>query len=120
MMDSELLTNRVRDALAGNPITVKRMFGGTTFLLNGNMLCCVSDKGLMARVGAAAEPAALRQPYAAPCLGAGRRMAGFILIQPQGVATGAGLTAWLEMARAHVGDLPPKQSKSAKQKTKRR
>jgi hypothetical protein len=39
------------------------MFGGNTFLLDGTMLCCASPKGLMVRVGAAAEKHALESPY---------------------------------------------------------
>lgn len=107
-MPKEILISRVRSALEGRPFTAKRMFGGLTFLLNGNMLCCVSDRGLMARVGADAEPSALRRPHATPCLGAGRPMAGFILVQPDGVAADSDLNEWLEMAIAYVEQLPPK------------
>jgi TfoX/Sxy family transcriptional regulator of competence genes len=109
----EILTGRVRRALSEYPVASRHMFGGLTFLLNGNMLCCVSDKGLMARVGATAEPAALKRPHAAPCLGAGRRMAGFILVKHEGVADQADLTAWLDMALAYVAKLPPKEPKPA-------
>jgi hypothetical protein len=84
------------------------MFGGLTFLLSGNMLCCISEKGLMAQVGAAAEPAALAKPHAAPCLGAGRR------VHPGGatrVACGCELEGWLGLALAYVEQLPPKKAK---------
>jgi TfoX/Sxy family transcriptional regulator of competence genes len=97
---SEILAERVRERLQGQSVTAKRMFGGLTFLLDGNMLCCVSAKGLMARVGPAQEAEALRKPYAAPCLGAGRPMAGFILVSPEGVAEDESLEQWLDMARA--------------------
>ncbi|WP_448044261.1 TfoX/Sxy family protein [Bradyrhizobium liaoningense] len=110
----EVLISRVRSGLEGRPVVAKRMFGGLTFLLNGNMLCCVSDKGLMARVGAKAEPAALKRPYATPCLGAGRRMAGFILVNHDGVAGDADLKAWLRMALAYVEQLPPKAPKRSR------
>jgi TfoX/Sxy family transcriptional regulator of competence genes len=108
----ETLADRVARRLGGWPVTTKRMFGGLTFLLNGNMLCSVSDKGLMARVGAEAEPIALGRPHAAPCLGAGRRMAGFILVDPEGIATDSDLHAWLDMALAYVRGLPPKETKA--------
>lgn len=111
-MATEILVDRVRHRLEGRPVTTRRMFGGLTFMLNGNMLCCVSKKGLMARVGAKAEPTAIRRPHAAPCLGAGRRMAGFILVEPTGVAAESDLEAWLDMALAYVGALPPKVGKS--------
>lgn len=109
-----MLISRVRSALAERPVIAKRMFGGLTFLLNGNMLCCVSDKGLMARVGAKAEPSALKRPHATPCLGSGRRMAGFILVSHDGVAADADLSAWLGMALAYVEQLPPKEPKPSR------
>ena len=45
----EILAERVRAGL-DRPIIVKRMFGGLTFMLDGNMLCCVST-GRHATVG---------------------------------------------------------------------
>lgn len=108
---TEVLVNRVRDRLADQPIIAKRMFGGLTFMLNGNMLCCISKKGLMVRVGAAAEPEALTRPNATPCLGAGRPMVGFIMVGPDGVADDADLEGWLGLALAYVELLPPKKTK---------
>src|ERR1700730_14704753 len=106
--DVEILAERVRAGI-DRPIVAKRMFAGLTFMLEGNMLCCVSTKGLMVRVGAAAESEALKRPLVARCLGTGRPMAGFLLVEPQGVAGDADLRAWLGLALAYVGDLPPKK-----------
>lgn len=92
-----ILTERVR-AIIGQPILLKRMVSGLTFMLNGNMLCCVSNKGLMARVGAAAKSDLLSRPFATRCLGAGRPMAGFILVDPRGVTSEVELRAWVQMA----------------------
>jgi TfoX/Sxy family transcriptional regulator of competence genes len=108
--DVEILAERVRAGI-GRPVVAKRMFAGLTFMLDGNMLCCVSAKGLMVRVGAAAETEALKRPFVARCLGAGRPMAGFLLIEPQGVIDDGDLGGWLELALAYVGDLPPKAAK---------
>jgi hypothetical protein len=80
--DVSILAERIRAELQAEHVTEKRMFGGITFLLNGNMLCCASKQGLMVRVGKEAEAAALSQPLARPCLGTGRRMAGFIMVEP--------------------------------------
>lgn len=110
-----ILSGRVR-AIIDRPVLVKRMFGGRTFMLDGNMLCCVSNKGLMARVGAAAEGAALARPFATRCLGAGRPMAGFILVDPRGVTSETELRAWVQMALDYVGTLPPKKPKTPKVK----
>jgi TfoX N-terminal domain len=106
--DVLILAERVRDLLPAGHVTEKRMFGGITFLMNGNMLCCASKQGLMVRVGKEAEAAALSQPSARPCLGTGRRMAGFIVVEPAGIAESTALSLWLELARAYVSGLPPK------------
>ena len=109
----EILVERVR-AVLDRPLVVKRMFGGQTFLLQGNMLCCVSAKGLMVRVGTKAESEALKRPLVARCLGGGRPMAGFLLVEPEGVARDADLRSWLEFAVAYVSSLPPKEPKPRK------
>jgi TfoX/Sxy family transcriptional regulator of competence genes len=106
--DVLILAERIRAELQVEHVTEKRMFGGITFLLNGNMLCCASKQGLMVRVGKGAEAAALSQPLARPCLGTGRRMAGFIMVEPAGIRETTDLSRWLEMARAYVSRLPPK------------
>ena len=118
----EILTQRVRATL-NRPTTLKRMFSGLTFMLEGNMLCAVSAKGLMVRIGAGAEPEALKRPFVARCLGAGRPIAGFLLVEPDGVVSEADLRAWLNLAVVYVGSLPPKKPKPRKPprlRTKRR
>ena len=95
------------------------MFGGITFLVNGNMLCSASRHGLMVRVGREAEPEALARPFARPCLGAGRRMAGFIMVEPRGIATDARLAEWVAMACGYVEALPRKKAPSVPRKTRR-
>jgi TfoX/Sxy family transcriptional regulator of competence genes len=106
--DVLVLAERIRGQLPTGDISERRMFGGITFLMNGNMLCCASKRGLMVRVGKEAEAAALTERFAQPCLGTGRRMAGFIMVERAGIAESAALTRWLEMARAYVSKLPPK------------
>ena len=104
------LAARVELAAGPGSLSSKRMFGGITFLLDGNMLCCASPKGLMVRVGAEAEERALESPHASPCMGAGRRMPGFIMIDPQGIAKDSDLAGWIKLARSYVSTLPAKQS----------
>lgn len=112
MADDQELAHSVRAALAGcGDIREVRMFGGITFLLDGNMLCCASKKGLMVRVGAAAEPLVLESPHASPCLGTGRPMAGFIMINPAGLAKDGDLKHWIGLARVYVEKLPAKPEK---------
>ena len=86
----------------------RRMFGGVTIMLNGNLLCCVARQGLMVRVGAEGEAAALARPAAQPCMGTGRRMAGFVMVDHDGLATPQDVVSWLRLAHAYVKTLPPK------------
>jgi hypothetical protein len=116
------LAARVRAALAADLFTEQRMFGGIAFLLGGNMLCCASRKGLMVRVGRDAEPTALARPFAAPCLGTGRPMPGFIMVDPTGLVADADLDGWVGLAKAYVLALPPKlagKGKAASPKPRR-
>jgi len=108
------LAERVRQELRGltSAIDEKRMFGGTTFLLDSKMLCCVSNRGLMARVGKAGESLALSRPFAQHCMGTGRRMPGFVLVGFEGVKDSQGLLEWLAMARSYVDALPTKEGRA--------
>jgi TfoX/Sxy family transcriptional regulator of competence genes len=123
----QVLAARVESLVEPGLLSSKRMFGGVTFLLNGNMLCSASPKGLMVRVGASAESRALESPHASPCIGAGRPMPGFIMVEHRGIARDSDLARWLEMARAYIETLPAKkaakpprrQSSSADTKTDR-
>src|SRR5260370_41509991 len=115
-IDPKLLALRVEHNLPPGFTTSKPMFGGITFLHDGNMLCCASRKGLMVRVGADAERQALSSPFASRCLGAGRPMAGFIIIEPRGLRADEDIARWLGMARTYVETLPAKAAKHAKPK----
>jgi len=118
--DLHILAERVRGVLPDGYASEKRMFGGITFLVNGNMLCCASKRGLMVRVGKEAEPEALARPFAGPCLGAGRPMAGFIMVEPQGIVGDSDLANWVSLARVYVESLPPKGTRETTGKTRQR
>ncbi|WP_300321718.1 TfoX/Sxy family protein [Accumulibacter sp.] len=96
--------------LAGG-FSERRMFGGTTFMLRGNMLCCASPRGLMLRVGKDAEAAALARPFAQLCTATGRPMPGFIQVAFAGVGDESGLAEWLARALRYVDSLPEKPGK---------
>lgn len=104
--DTQEILQRVRTELGDLDLIEKKMFGGVTLMLNGNMLCCSSRKGLMIRVGKELESKALKLPHASPCDGAGHKMPGFIMIAPEGLDRG--LTTGLKMALDYVSTLPAK------------
>jgi TfoX/Sxy family transcriptional regulator of competence genes len=109
MAFDEELAERLRAVLRPRPgVTEKRMFGGLSFLLEGNMCCGVIGDELVARVGSDASDAALAQPGARLFDFSGRPMAGWVMVAPDAVSTPQALTAWVDRALAFVGTLPPK------------
>lgn len=117
-LDPALLLQRVRAALPNHALEEKRMFGGVCLMLNGNMLCHTSKKGLMVRVGKEQEDAALRLAHFAPCDGAGHKMPGFVIIAPEGLHDDKGLKSGLKMAMQYVSALPIKNPKATAIKPK--
>lgn len=109
---------RLRDALGNRTFTEQKMFGGTCFMLDGNMLIGTSKRGLLVRVGKAAHSAAAARPHARPMEMGARTMEGYVRVAPEGTATDADLRGWLDLALAFVGTLPAK-SKSGMVANKR-
>jgi TfoX/Sxy family transcriptional regulator of competence genes len=97
MAYDEELAHRVRELLADEPgVTEQRMFGGLAFLLQGNMAVAVSSRGgLMVRVGADGADAALSRPHAEAVEMGGRRMRGWVLVDPEGLRTKRQLAPWV-------------------------
>ena len=102
------MVERLRAALGKRAFTEQKMFGGTCFMLNGNMLIGTSKRGLLVRVGKAAHAAAAARPHVSPMEMGGRLMEGYVRVVPGGVASEADLAAWLDRALAFVETLPPK------------
>jgi TfoX/Sxy family transcriptional regulator of competence genes len=107
--------NRVRQILSGRPDVVeKRMIGGLSFLLNGNMCCGVTRAALMVRVGRAGLEQALAQPHVRPMEFAGRRLAGFVCVDPEGFRTDTALAEWVQRGLDFAATLPMKKPTNKK------
>jgi len=102
------MVERLRAALGQRAFTEQKMFGGTCFMFNGNMLIGTSKRGLLVRVGKAAHEAAVARPHARPMEMGGRAMEGYVHVAPEGTATEPDLAGWLDRALAFVETLPPK------------
>ena len=109
MVYDETLADRVRSGLAGRSgINERRMFGGLAFMLDGNMCCCVTERGLMVRVGPDGYEDALRQPHAGVMDMTGRPMRGWVLVGLEGLASDESLGQWVQQGAEFAGTLPPK------------
>lgn len=110
----------MRILLADQPGVVERkMMGGLVFIVNGNMCVTASGRGgILVRVGPEAQAAALKEPHVQPMRMAGRSMAGFVRVMPEGYRTAAALRKWVKRGLDYVTTLPPKAAgrKSARGK----
>jgi len=108
MTAEESLSVAVRGHLSGvGAMSEVKMFGGTGFMLNGNMVAAVSKRGLLLRVGKDRYRDALAWPGARPMEMRGRTMEGYVYIDPP-VPTNDALKSWLDETVAFVKTLPVK------------
>lgn len=109
MAYDERLADRVRAALKGTRgVTEKRMFGGLSFMLAGNMCCGVVDDELMVRVGPDAYDEALARPHAREMDFTGRPLKGYVYVAAAGLQQGRSLQAWVDRGVRFARTLPRK------------
>jgi hypothetical protein len=103
----ERLDERIADAVAPLETVRKKMFGGTCYILRGNMMAGVFKDSLILRLGEEAAERALHEPNVRPFDITGRPMRGWVMVEPPG-AEGSALDSWLGLAREYAESLPPK------------
>jgi len=111
MAVDEAMNERVRKVLGDKGATDKRMFSGTCFFLNGNMLCAVNQKRMFFRVGKDQDADALATGEAYPMVMRGRKLGGFVWVDREHLKDARSLKRWLAMAQKYVGTLPKKAMK---------
>ncbi len=109
MAYSEQLAGRLRDHLEGIAgIREQKMFGGVSFLLDGNLAVGVIGDELCVRVGPDAFDDALQQPGARVFDFSGRPMTGWVMVASDALAGEETLEGWVERGLAFAASLPPK------------
>ncbi len=110
MAYDEDLANRVRELIAGEDgVTEKRMFGGLSFLIDGNMSVSVSGRGgLMLRCDPAHTEALVAKPHAERVVMRGREMDGWLRVDVEGVKTRRQLQTWVGRGVGYARTLPAK------------
>ena len=107
MSYDEAVAVRIRRVLSRRKDVVeKRMVGGVSFIVRGNMCCGVTRDKLMVRVGPEARRRVLRKPHTEPMRFAGRPLAGFICVKPAGYRTDRALSTWVQRGLDFVATLP--------------
>jgi TfoX/Sxy family transcriptional regulator of competence genes len=91
------LASRVRAALAArSDVEEKKMFGGLSFMVAGQMCCSVLKDELVVRVGADGFDAALAQPHSRPFDFTGRPSTGMVYVAGTGLGSDKTLNDWVK------------------------
>ena len=108
----------LRKTLAGSgTIREQKMFGGTGFMLNGNMIAGTFRKGLLVRTGHESQAEALAFPGAGLMDMGGRPMQGYVHVEP-GSLSEERIGRLVRLALPFVLAMPPKEKKAAREKRK--
>lgn len=109
MAYNQNLADRVLERLLSQPgLEEKAMFGGVSFMVQGNFACGVVKDDLCVRVGKDAYDEALASPDARPMDFTGKPMAGWVFVSPSGTADDETLQNWVERGLTYALSLPPK------------
>ncbi|WP_172384231.1 TfoX/Sxy family protein [Streptomyces sp. MNP-20] len=107
MAYDEVLAERIKERLEPEGVTAKKMFGGITFLLQGNALANLYEEGLMVRVGADGMEEALSRPGSRQLVFRGKEQAGWVVLAEETLDDDV-LEEWLRWAMEVMAQLPPK------------
>ena len=109
MTYNEVTAERLRRELRATPDVIeKKMFGGVSFLVGGNMAVGVVGDDLCVRVGPEAFDDAVELPGARIMDFTGRPMKGWIFVAPEGFRDDESLGAWVKRGSDFARGLPRK------------
>lgn len=99
MAYSEILAERVRDALADLPrVTEKKMFGGVAFMVNQKMCVTVGKDRIMLRVDPVVHNKLVARKGCTPIM-RGKEFRGYVRIAESELKTKRNLDSWIAYAR---------------------
>jgi TfoX/Sxy family transcriptional regulator of competence genes len=110
MAYDEDLADRIRELVASETgVSEQRMFGGLSFLINGNMSVAASGQGgLLVRVEPSRATDLIDGAQVEPMVMGGREMRGWLRVHPDSVRTDDQLERWVTRGVAFARSLPAK------------
>jgi TfoX/Sxy family transcriptional regulator of competence genes len=107
----EELAERIRELVGSEAdLTEQKMFGGLAFLVGGNMAVAASGQGgILVRVDPAESDALVATTKARLMEMGGRRMRGWLRVDPEDVRTKRQLARWVERGTTYARSLPAKR-----------
>ncbi|BDT88687.1 TfoX/Sxy family protein [Nocardia cyriacigeorgica] len=111
MAYDEELAERIRDLIAPGPTVAERkMFGGLSFLFDGNMTLAVSGKGgLLVRVGPQLCEQLIDDDAVQQAVMGSREMTGWVRVSATHVEDDTRLREWVDRGVGFARSLPPKE-----------
>ena len=111
MAYDEELADRIRELLADESgLVEKKMFGGLAFLMGGNMAVAASAHGgVLVRVDPDQSDRLVGTTNARLMEMRGRRMKGWLRVDPDDVRTKRQLRKWVELGATYARSLPAKR-----------
>lgn len=109
MAYDEGLAERIRQILDDQPgVVEKKMFGGLSFMVQGNMACGVTTETFVVRVGPDRFAEALFEPHAREMDFTGRSMKGWVYVDEPGITADVDLERWVKLGLDFALSLPAK------------
>ena len=103
------LVERVRAALAGVPkVNEKRMFGGTGFMVRGNLCISARPTRIMCRINPSTHNTAIKRKGCRTVVMKGREYLGYVHIDASALRTEKALLYWVSRALEFNRSLPEK------------
>ena len=104
---NEELAGRVRAALADRPdVEEKKMFGGLSFMVAGQMCCGVLKNDLVVRIEPAEFDKLVAQPHVRPFDFSGRPMQGMVYVENSGLSDPEALQLWVQRGTNYIAAHP--------------
>jgi TfoX/Sxy family transcriptional regulator of competence genes len=109
MAYDEALAERVRSIVgARDSVTERKMFGGISWMVGGNMACGVLGDDLCVKLDPADAEQALAEPDTRPFEMSGRTARAFVVVAGSAVAGDDELARWVDAGAGYAASLPPK------------
>jgi TfoX/Sxy family transcriptional regulator of competence genes len=110
LASSEELAARIRAELADrNDISERKMFGGTGFMLAGNLAAGAQrDGNLLLRIDPETSAELTKDLHANLMVQRGREMAGWLIVDAAAIEDDETFRGWLARGVAFASSLPPK------------
>jgi hypothetical protein len=107
----EKLADRIRELVGGESrLTEQKMFGGLAFLIGGNMAVAArGEGGILVRVDPERSDELVATTNASLMEMRGRRMRGWLVVEPDDVRTKRQLAKWVGRGVTYARSLPAKR-----------